>query len=71
MRTNPHKTTGLFRPCTCWDLFTVREGLQCGNCLVLVQDNRTQPDPTPAEMQAREDAHWAPVFAQPGYPFQG
>jgi hypothetical protein len=28
-----HKTEGLARNCTAWDLFTVTGGLQCGNCL--------------------------------------
>lgn len=28
-----HKTEGLARPCTAWDLFLSGPGLQCGNCL--------------------------------------
>lgn len=28
-----HKTEGLARPCSAWDLFSVSGGLQCGNCL--------------------------------------
>ena len=28
-----HKTEGLARPCSAWDLFLVTGGLQCGNCL--------------------------------------
>jgi hypothetical protein len=33
MLTISHKTEGLSRPCSCWDVFTVAGGLQCGNCL--------------------------------------
>lgn len=40
MKTNPHNTEGLTRPCERQDLFLVSEGVQCGNCLALVVDNR-------------------------------
>lgn len=28
-----HRTKGLARPCSAWDIFAVTGGLQCGNCL--------------------------------------
>jgi hypothetical protein len=28
-----HATKGLARPCSAWDIFSIRGGLQCGNCL--------------------------------------
>lgn len=28
-----HRTEGLARNCTAWDLFVITGGLQCGNCL--------------------------------------
>lgn len=40
MQYNAHKTKGLARPCNPQDLILVSEGLQCSNCLVLIQDNR-------------------------------
>lgn len=30
------------KPCTRWHLFFVSEGIQCANCLALVEDNREQ-----------------------------
>ena len=30
-----HITEGLARPCSATDLFIVKEGLQCGNCLAV------------------------------------
>lgn len=49
MKTHPHKTGGLAVPCHPQHLFLVREGVQCGNCLALVIDNR--PDPKPDEQK--------------------
>ena len=37
---NPHLPAET--PCTRQDLFFVSEGIQCGNCLALVQDHRNQ-----------------------------
>lgn len=57
MKTHPHKTEGLARPCSAHDLFTVAEGLQCGNCLVLVTDNRptTMPETFPADLNEKPE----------------
>ncbi len=35
-----HKRHGLARGCHPQDLFLVSEGVQCGNCLVLVTENK-------------------------------
>lgn len=37
-----HKNHGISRPCSCWDIIIVAEGLQCANCLEL-DDNNTIP----------------------------
>lgn len=48
-----HKQEGLARPCTSNDIFLVKEGLQCGNCLVVF------PEPPIDEEQAKaEHAYW-------------
>ena len=36
-----HKTEGLSRPCTSGDLFSVREGTQCSNCLAVWRRDET------------------------------
>ena len=38
---NAHLTGTTGRPCSANDLFFVSEGIQCGNCLVLVRDDRS------------------------------
>ena len=37
---NSHKQERLARECHRQDLFFVSEGIQCGNCLILVIDHR-------------------------------
>ena len=39
---NEHKVKNLPRTCTAQDLFLVSEGVQCGNCLVLIYDYREE-----------------------------
>lgn len=57
-----HKTEGLARHCSAWDLFTITGGLQCGNCLAAsVQEPKTsrcvdRPSDGPCPLLAEHDS---------------
>lgn len=61
-----HKTEGLARPCTAWDLLTVTGGLQCGNCLAHNVAPKTEPQcsasasdgPCPLDAEEGESVCW-------------